>query len=300
MEFLFAKNNKVDRASLRQGDLLHRTDELAQEIRAAHAYYADADDYSHFLILTQSCDLVKRNGKPPKSPYITVAAVRPLKVALERRVEKYVAQGIDFPIKVCARERRILVNQFLERLLHNTEDGIFFLRAGCAPTVDQDSCVFLPLSIALRSTHYDICLKNKVAQLDEIFAAKVGWLAGNLYSRIGTPDIDDHLPNAAEYKAAFFEDVLHKHTAWLSPAQIKELRNKIKAWKSDNSDREMTEEVARALLSSIPDDFSMAVHRAIKLLTDNKIIPDNHADIDQARKLLLNDVNLKKLIVSAD
>ena len=74
--------------------------------------------------------------------------------------------------------------------------------------------------------------------------------------------------------------------------------DEIKDWKRDNNGIEMTEEVARSLLSSVPDDFSMAVQRAIKLLTDKQLINDNQADIDKARRILLNDVALKKLIVS--
>lgn len=299
MEFIFAKNEQVDRTSLRQGDLLERTEELAEALREAHAYYAEAHDYTHFLVLTQSCDLVRRDGKQPKSPYITLAAVRPLQEALGRRVSKYEAPGIDFPIPVCTRERRNLVDQFLERLLHNTEDGLFFIRAASAPTITRDCCVFLALSVALRNTHYDTCLKCKIAQLDDIFAAKVGWMTGNLYSRIGTPDIEENMPHADAYKASFIEDVLHKHTAWLSPAQIKELKEKIKNWKRANGGREMTEDVARSLLTSVPDDFSLSVQRAVKLLADNQIINNTQADIERARKILQNDVSLKRLILSA-
>ncbi len=298
MEFIFAKSEQIDGNSLRQGDLLEKSEELANAVKEAHSYYADADDYTHFLVLTQSCDLVKREKKPPKSPYITLAAVRPLEKALGRRVEKYVAPGVDFPIMVCARERRLLVDQFLERLLHNTEDGFFFLRAGSTPTIEQDSCVFLPLSIALRNTHYDICLKHKVAQLDDIFAAKVGWMTGNLYSRIGTPDIEDNLPNSKEYKRDFFEDVLYKKTVWLSPAQIKVLKIEIKNWKRENAHQEMTIDVARSLLDSIPDDVTLASQRAVKILTDNNIIANDDASIDSARKLLQNDTSFKKLIKS--
>ncbi|PLX44113.1 MAG: hypothetical protein C0605_03225 [Hyphomicrobiales bacterium] len=300
MEFIFADAAKVDLTSLRQGDLLEKSDELAEAVRAAHSYYAEADDYTHFLVLTQSCDLVKRDSKPPKSPYITLAAVRPLQKALDRRVTKYLAQGIEFPLRVCERNRRILLDQFLERLLHNTEDGLFFIRAGSAPTVIRDSCAFLPLSIALRNTHYDICLNNKVAQLEDIFAAKLGWMAGNQYSRIGTPDFEEHLPDANLYKKNFFDEVLHNNTAWLSPSQIKLLKEKIRTWNRENKDLQMTEEVARSMLSSIPGDFYLAISRAINLLVDKGIIDDNAAKISRATNILKSDPALKKLITSAD
>jgi hypothetical protein len=299
MEFLFSKGDSIDKTALRQGDLLEKTEGLSEAIRQAHSYYADAPDYTHFLVLTQSCDLVLRSGKTPKSPYITLAAVRPLQNALDRKVEKYTAPGIEFPIKICERERRGMVDQFLERILHNTEEGFFFFRAGSAPTLTDDSCAFLPLSIALRSSHYGVCLENKVAQLDDIFAAKVGWLVGNMYSRVGTPDIEENVANPEEYKRNFIQDKLDKKTAWLSVAQIRDLKQRIKSWKKDNGSSIMTEPIAKAMLNSLPDDLSLVVDRAIDVLIKSNIIESNISIGNSARNILKNDQVFKSLILNS-
>ena len=76
MDFIFTKPNDVDYGSLRQGDLLIKNPHLKAAIAEAHKYYADTPDYTHFLVLTQSCDLVRRGKKPPKSRYITLAAAQ--------------------------------------------------------------------------------------------------------------------------------------------------------------------------------------------------------------------------------
>ena len=60
---------------LRQGDLLEKTEALEELLEEVHPYYLK-DTYTHFLIITQSCDLVRRNGNPPKSRYVTIAGVR--------------------------------------------------------------------------------------------------------------------------------------------------------------------------------------------------------------------------------
>jgi hypothetical protein len=90
----------------------------------------------------------------------------------------------------------------LERLLHNTEDGFFFLKKDSHPELIEDLCVFLALSVAIRADQYEACLTAKIAQMDHIFAAKVGWLVGNLYSRIGTPDVEEKIANSDEYKGS--------------------------------------------------------------------------------------------------
>ena len=46
--------------------------------------YQRKPDYRYFIVLTQSCDLVRRNGGRCTSPHVTIAAVRPLRVAFER------------------------------------------------------------------------------------------------------------------------------------------------------------------------------------------------------------------------
>lgn len=85
---LFLAYRKPDSEDLRQGDLLAKTKEIEQVITTVHPYYL-RDDYTYFIVLTQSCDLVRRKGKTPNSRYITIAAVRPLDLVIRREVERY-------------------------------------------------------------------------------------------------------------------------------------------------------------------------------------------------------------------
>ncbi len=299
LEFIFAKHEHTQWDALHQGDVLRKTPELAVALAQAHAYYAEAPDYTHFMVLTQSCDLVGRGKQPPRARYITLAAGRPLGVYILRLLEKN-KHSLDFPIPIFKKRIERSAWQSLERLLHNTEDGFFFLRAGSHPNVDADVCVFLPLSVALRVDHYQTCVSAKIAQLDHVFQAKVGWLTGNIYSRVGTPDLEEKENNAEEVKSAFFEDVLFKESAWLTDDQWKILKGQITQWKENYKDEEITKDALEALIAQIPESIDMVAQRAIDLLFLNNLLRDEPVVKEKAINILRNDKPFRRLIKNAD
>jgi len=295
MDFLFALSEETDWQNLTQGDLLVRNVSLRDVLAQAHQYYASASDYGHFVVLTQSCDLVRRSGKC-KTRYITLAAARPLSVVTERFLAKISYPYAEFPIKLCQKDQEIRARQMLERLLHNTEDGLFFIRKGSQPSVAEDLCVFLPLSVSIRTDHYNACLSAKVAQLDEIFSAKVGWLAGNMYSRVATPDVEERMANAEEFKETFYKEALFERTAWLSPSQLRLLKKRAAAWQKSNPGVEMDMDVARSLLEEVPSMQQIAIERVIELLCQKKILASTTGTDEAARNVLLSDPVLGKLL----
>jgi hypothetical protein len=297
-DFIFESPEKTDRTHLQQGDILQKSSAMIAALNEAHAYYADADDYKYFMVLTQSCDLVRRNNKPPKSKYITVAAIRPLDILVSRLIKKYKFDS-DIPLSICSKNTEIFVSQYLERLMHNTESGLFFIRKNSHSAIAENLCVFLPLSIALKAEHYQVCLDSKIAQLESVFQAKVGWLTGNMYSRVGTPDIDEIETDAAAIKREFYEEVLYRHTAWLTPGQYKVLKSIIVTWKKNNPGEQLTTDIARELVNSVPEHIDIIAERAIQVLKSNDFI-DNAGDTAQrAANLLKNDLGLQKLVKSA-
>src|SRR6266567_6106288 len=79
---------KSPEGDLCQGDVLKKTDVIRAVLEQVHPHYLK-DDYTHFVVLTQTCDLVRREGGRCGSRYITLAAVRPLEVAVRRELLKY-------------------------------------------------------------------------------------------------------------------------------------------------------------------------------------------------------------------
>lgn len=180
---------EVDPEQLRQGDVVRRTSEIEEVLRSVHPHYYSSADYRHFIVITQSCDLVRRQGAACSSRYISIAAVRPLQLAVDRFAEGLQYSEIDRRLGIADSRRKSKLEQFVERLLNNNEDDYFFLYRSPESGLTEDACAFLKLSIALKSDlHYDTLLSGKILQLTEAFQHKLGHLVGRSYSRVGTED----------------------------------------------------------------------------------------------------------------
>lgn len=215
----FTYNSDFDKQALCQGDLLEKTEELDSVLRSYHSYYAE-DKYTHFIVLTQSCDLVRRQADKCKSRYISLAAVRNLSDVLEREiVGKLPSVSVDDSI-YCSDRKKESAKDFLRKLVNNNHSDYFFLKSSVANGLNHDSCAFLHLSIAIKSTeHYEKCLQAKTLELTENFRAKLGWLVGQLYSRVGT---EDYVPGAVktdEELKIYLEKLLDDHVLWV-PGEI--------------------------------------------------------------------------------
>jgi hypothetical protein len=203
MHFTYTSETRSD---LNQGDVIKRTPAVEKLLEEVHPHYCKSPDYRFFIILTQSCDLVRRNNSPCKSRYISLAAVRPLKLVIEREIEKSQNDEVEKKLRICNKDKQYKLIQFMERLLNNNEDNYFFLYREPAVGLDEDHCAFLHLSIAVKSSlHYDTLLDARVLQLNESFQHKIGQLVGNLYSRVGT---EDWVPNTCSKQQ--FSDICTK------------------------------------------------------------------------------------------
>jgi hypothetical protein len=293
LEFIFRDPAETNWDSLQQGDILIRNEELQNVLVEAHQYYASATDYKYFMVLTQSCDLVRRHDSAkPKSPYITLAAVRPLKTLILRAIDKYDLK-LGTTIKICDKKHEGRLITLLERLLHNTEPSYFFLKARSHQSITEDLCVFLALSVALRVSHYEACVRAKIAQLDDVFQAKVGWLTGDLYSRVGTPDLEEKEDDPERLKAEFYEEVLRSQTAWLSATQVQEFKRRLKTWRREHPGEQGD---LGELISQIPDDITLLAQRAAQQLAQRRLLAAEPDAESRAAQLLANDKVLKRII----
>ncbi|MDT4289565.1 hypothetical protein RO575_08340 [Methylomonas sp. MO1] len=226
----FTYTDAPDKSSLKQGDILAKTPGLISLIDTIHPHYS-ANEYTHFQILTQSCDLVRRNGSDCKSRYITLAAVRSLDLVINRYISEIKS---DAPIKIdeklfCSSKNKYLLEDKLKKIYNNNDKELFFLKKMPQLGLPEDSCTFLLLSIAIRAyEHYDLCLDAKILELKDNFQSKLGWLVGNLYSRVGT---EDYVPAGAPDKATFeqmINEVLQEHIGWIPENIYKEFKSTAK------------------------------------------------------------------------
>lgn len=202
----FTYKSDPDRFSLCQGDLLCRTDALLSVLKKVHPYFL-REEYKYFMVLSQSCDLVRRTAGECKTPYITLAAVREYSDFLERiLVANKLAEECNGFLFVNEKNRQ-RVTQLVERIYNNTESDYFFLYKEDMFGISKSMVTYLKVSIALKSKlHYQECLDAKVVELSDEFKAKLGWLVGNMYSRVGTTDWASKM-NDKERKQMIEEDV---------------------------------------------------------------------------------------------
>lgn len=176
--------------TLHQGDLLKRTKKLEAVLEEFHKYYHAKDDYTHFLVLSQSCDLALCKGD-----YITLCAVKPLSAFIETELRdnklqsEFAQQASTDGHLVCEENKKERLLNILSKLLNNNDPHSFFLRNAPNFGLREDSCACLRLSSAiLMNEHYNKCLEARCLSLTEEFRAKLGWLVGNIYSRVATQD----------------------------------------------------------------------------------------------------------------
>lgn len=212
LHFTYSEEN-LDQ--LRQGDILRKTPDLLSLIKEIHPHYA-GEEYLYFQVLTQSCDLVRRNGGQCKSRYITIAAVRSLEAVIGRAIEKFSSQLLFKDSVLCSEKHKGDLTDVFNKLLNNNDPHHFFLNAAPQFGFMQDCCTVLHLSISIRAyQHYDVCLAAKIFSLTENFRAKLGWVVGNLYSRVGTEDyVPGAMPDEATYKA-FVKAKMDEYVVWI-------------------------------------------------------------------------------------
>lgn len=123
VHFTYSKTPNKD--SLCQGDVLEITPALREVLEEVHPYFTK-EQYRYYMVLTQSCDLVRREGNRCKSAYITLAVVRSFDDFFRKTLvsNKYVEQINDLILLDDKNENKVF--QLIERVYNNTEPDYFF------------------------------------------------------------------------------------------------------------------------------------------------------------------------------
>lgn len=223
----FTYKAQCDKSSLCQGDLLRITDDLKSTLEIYHPYFVN-EQYQYFMVLTQSCDLVRRGGgNKCKTPYITLAAVRRFDDFFKRLLlENKYAENVNGLLLMDTKNRE-RAYQLLERIYNNTESDYFFLYEQGELGLSNSMLATLKVSIALKSEeHYEKCLAAKFIELSDEFKAKLGWLVGNIYSRVGTTDWSS-IESDSQHNSRL-SDELESHCVIGEKQKIKALKTELR------------------------------------------------------------------------
>lgn len=289
--FIYQERDSLDLTRLSQGDILARTQDCVRAIEVAHQYYANSVDYTHFVVITQSCDLVRRGGRF-NAPYITIAAAKKLSHVLAGalpRAKPINRSSMSYRSPSDMKRGR----QLIERYINNTESNHFFLPRSEQFGVQDDLVVFLHLSIALRKDHYDVLSRAKIASLRDVFQAKLGWLKGNIYSRVATPDIEEEGVDGQRVKNDYYERYIP--TLELSGHQAEKLKRLV-ADEAGRLGRDLAQREVMDLVSQLPDDIEIVAEKLVDRLINANIIARDDERINLARRTIANSPVLKGMM----
>lgn len=184
MHWSYADNAEGD---LVQGDILLPTDGLRAALQNVHRWFVDPK-YLGFVVISQTCDLVRRQGESCKTPYVEIAVIRPFRAYLLSLLKQQCDWIGDRYFPSGERNR---ANDLLDRVINQNEStlGLFYLHPEASIGIGEASIALLRVSVALRSEeHYDTLVAARRGRLHPEFGNKLGWICGNLYSRIGIRD----------------------------------------------------------------------------------------------------------------
>lgn len=280
MHWTYKSKSEFD---LEQGDILQPTEYLTKNVLDEyHPYYSKHPDNKLYIILTQSCDLVRRSGEC-KSDYITLAPVRPLSVIIKREFSQHLLNNSDPNAQPYGSNRsRGSFEDFLRKLFNNNDPHYFFIRKQEDRHIVQDMCAITSLSISIKSKHYSECLKARILQLEDVFQAKLGWLVGQKYSRVGTPDWDETQLNKE------VEQVLSGEAVWIDDDQISKVN---KAVREKSAQQEVVDtEQLQQILTGFPPKKQQAIDAIFNVLISQKLLPQERDPLKHLlRKKLLSD-----------
>jgi hypothetical protein len=213
---------------LAQGDILSPTEELRALFRQSHPYFCNAQ-YLAFIVTTQTCDLVRRNGRTCKAHYVNLAAIHNLRAVLYDFLDRVCKQvcGMDSK-RVYSSDSKGKAHDLLERIFNQNEQvfGLFYLHPDPDNTgIQNPSVALLRVTVAVRADeHYEVLRRARTGQLATEFRNKLGWLVGNLYSRIGTQDWSDHEEGEKQLNQMIKRFVNFEEYTWVDAANVKRAR----------------------------------------------------------------------------
>ena len=218
-------------SDLRQGDILEPTEGLLNLFKDVHPHFTQ-EKYRGFLILTQSCDMVRRKDRGNKcsATHISLSVIRSLQDVISDSLKDsfgYLAPGIY------AQHMKKTVRDLVERLVNQNENalGLFYLHPDLDSGITVSSVAILRVAISVRAVeHYHTLEETRVGRLSKEFQPKLGWMVGNLYSRVGVTDwkekSEDEKENIEEIIIKEILSFTQKEPIWLDRALHKKILKK--------------------------------------------------------------------------
>ena len=288
MHFTYERE-KFCGSELMQGDVLKRTPALDALLKEVHPHFFYHPKNLFFMVLTQSCDLVPRApSNACKAPYIAIAPVRTMDLVIERYVAQQSAAEVKAELPVLSARSRNKVSDFLQRLFNNNEPGYFYLDS-VDTDLPADCAAFLNLSISIKSDlHFATCVDAKILQLTDTFQAKLGWLVGQMFSRVGTPDWETEALNC-KVRAAVRDAAI-----WVEDAKIDAVEAAYRGIAGGDIERVMTSAEVSSIVARVPSRKQLVIQQAGIVIAE--FLKDDEAQAQKLTRRLESDSALTTLL----
>ncbi len=211
---------------LRQGDIIYPSEELLSVFNEVHQHFTDPK-YLGFVVITHCCDLVRRGHRHCKADYISLAVVRDFETQLEKFLDKTcksISKG------VYSQKSKATARDLITRILNQNEHalGLFYLHPEMGAELIPDNAVaLLRVTVSLRAKdHYETIQRARCRRLGSEFRSKLGWLVGNIYSRVGTPDWCDQKDGEKQLDILIDDFLNSEKYAWVDEASVKSAQSK--------------------------------------------------------------------------
>ena len=269
--------------------MLNRTPAVDELLKAVHPHFHQHKKNLYFMVLTQSCDLEVRSDGGFKATYITLAPVRSLDLVVERHVAQLPLANVEADLPVLGMKARNKASEFLQRLFNNNELGYFFLDSEDT-SLEGDCVAFLNLSIPIKADlHHKTCLEAKILQLNETFQAKLGWLVGQMYSRVGT---QDWAPTELNKKVT---KVLKEAAIWIDDGKLAPVEEAFKEIARGTPGARMTQADITNVITKVPDKRRRVLDEASRVIGET-LGPEEVSLAEKLRKRLEGDAGLSAVL----
>lgn len=299
-EFIYSSPDEDEKdyteTDLRQGDILEKTSELSSILDEIYPYHSKEKTYPYFMVLTQSCDLVRRKDEEyPRADCITLAAVRPINYFLNQLFSRYQHKRLRGS-RILLSEKKGDLKRELERLISNDLPPYFYLHPTDKTPFHDSQVVYLRITLPFRTEdHFRALLAAKKLELIDVFKAKLGWLTAQVYSRVGTKgfrpeernkivsELINGVPDYEWFRRNALENIIKRQRPGSSfnKVSITELQEIM-------ADIDLKKEHKNILNSS--------VDQIIKIIKDT--ISLNEAQSDDLKNSLVKDSSIKKLLTN--
>jgi hypothetical protein len=133
--------------------------------------------------------------------------------------------------------------------------------------------------------------------LSEPFRAKLGWLVGQLFSRVGTQDWE------RQKLKELIKDALADAAIWIEDGKISDLERLAKRWTMDNPGQVISESVIRNLVSQVPKRKEQVIEKLLEIIQSSQgycaedgSLKLSKGELDKLLRTVRNDPTISSLL----